>query len=50
MIKRPLTHNEINSVVVNKQESLYKFGAFEVFVNKEDEEKAKFILNNNISL
>ena len=50
MIKGLLTHNEINSVVVNKQDSLYKFGEFEVFVNRGDEEKAKFILNNNISL
>ena len=50
MVKGLLTHNEINSVVVNKQDSLYKFGEFEVFVNKGDEEKAKFILNNNISL
>ena len=47
MIKGLLTHNEINSVVVNKQDSLYKFGEFEVFVNREDVVKAKFVLKEN---
>ena len=49
MIKGLLTHNEINSVMVNKQDSLYKFGEFEVFVNKADEEKAKFCLTQTLS-
>ena len=46
MIKGLLTHNDINSVVVNKQDSLYKFGEFEVFVNRGDVVKAKFILKD----
>lgn len=49
MIKGLLTFNEINSVVVNKQDSSYLFGAFEVYVNKEDEVKAKFVLKENNS-
>ena len=44
MIKGLLTFNEINSVVVNKQDSFYKFGEFEVYVNRDDVVKAKFCL------
>lgn len=46
MIKNLLTFNEINSVVVNKQDSSYKFGEFEVFVNRNDVVKAKFCLSH----
>ena len=49
MIKGFLTHNEINSVVVNKQDSLSKFGEFEVFVNRDDVVKAKFYLSQTRS-
>ncbi len=49
MIKALLTHNEINSVVVNKQDSSYMFGEFEVFVSREDVVKAKFVISNNPS-
>ena len=49
MIKGLLMHNEINSVVVNKQDSSYMFGEFEVFVNREDVVKAKFVIDNNAS-
>ena len=47
MIKGLLAHNEINSVIVNKQDSFYKFGEFEVFVNRDDVVKAKFVLKEN---
>ncbi len=51
MIKALLAHNEINSVVVNKQDSSYMFGDFEIFVNRGDVVKAKFVLDkNNLSL
>jgi len=51
MIKGLLTFNEINSVVVNKQDSFYKFGEIEVHVNRDDVVKAKFVLDkNNLSL
>jgi len=46
MIKGLLTFNEINSVVVNKQDSFYKFGEFEVFVNRRDVVKAKYCLSH----
>lgn len=50
IIKGLLTFNEINSVVINKQDSSYNmFGVFEVYVNKEDEVKAKFVLKENSS-
>lgn len=49
MIKGLLTFNEINSVVINKQDSFYKFGEFEVFVNRNDVVKAKFCLSKNLS-
>lgn len=47
MIKSLLSFNEINSVIVNKQDSFYKFGEFEVFVNRDDVVKAKFVLKSN---
>ena len=47
MTKGILISNEINSVVVNKQDSLYKFGEFEVYVHRDDVVKAKFVLKEN---
>ena len=47
LIKGLLTHNEINSVVVNKQDSSYMFGEYEVYVYGDDVVKAKFVLNKN---
>ena len=48
LIKGLLTHNEINSVLVNKQSSPYNmFGEFEVYVNREDVVTAKFVLKEN---
>ncbi|MFH1004450.1 MAG: hypothetical protein V1781_03000 [Bacteroidota bacterium] len=44
MVKGLLTFNEINSVLINKQDSLYKFGDFEIFVNRDDVVKAKYYL------
>ena len=49
IIKALLTHNEINSVIINKQVSLYMFGEFEVFVNRDDVMKAKLVIDNNAS-
>ena len=47
IIKGLLTFNEINSVVINKQDSSYMFGYFEVYVNRDDAVKASFILKEN---
>ena len=48
LIKGLLTHNEINSVVINKQASPYNmFGEFEVYVNRDDALKAKSVLTEN---
>ena len=48
LLKGLLTHNEINSVVVNKQASPYNmFGEFEVYVNRDDVVKAKFVMKEN---
>ena len=49
IIKGLLTHNEINSVVINKQDSSYMFGEYEVYVNREDVVKAKFCLTQTLS-
>lgn len=49
MVKGMLTFNEINSVVVNKQDSFYKFGDFEVYVNRNDVVKAKYCLSQTLS-
>lgn len=50
MIKGLLVFNEINSVVVNKQNSAYMFGEFEVYVNRNDVMKAKYVLEQNNTL
>lgn len=47
MIKNLLEQNEINSVIVNKQDSSYLFGDYEVYVNREDVVKAKFYISKN---
>ena len=47
MIKGLLANNEINSVVINKQDSSYMFGEHEVYVNRNDVVKAKFVLKEN---
>ena len=49
IIKGLLSFNEINSVVINKQDSSYMFGDCEVYVNRDDVVKAKFVLDNNKS-
>ncbi|MFI5164681.1 MAG: putative signal transducing protein [Bacteroidia bacterium] len=50
MTKGLLSFNEINSVVINKQDSSYNmFGYFEVYVNREDAVKAKYVIDNNPS-
>ncbi len=49
IIKGLLSVNEINSVVINKQDSSYMFGDCEVYVNRDDVVKAKFVLDNNKS-
>jgi len=49
MTKALLSFNEINSVVINKQDSSYMFGEFEVYVNREDVVQAKFCLTQNSS-
>jgi hypothetical protein len=41
-----LTENEIESVVVNKQDSLYLFGEYELFVKREDILRAKTLIQN----
>ncbi|TAL60251.1 MAG: hypothetical protein EPN85_07640 [Bacteroidetes bacterium] len=47
MMKGLLSFNEINNVVVNKQDSAYMFGEFEIYVNRDDVVKAKFVLKTN---
>lgn len=48
MTKGLLTHHEINSVVLCKQDSSYKFGDYEVLVNRNDAAQAEIILNENL--
>jgi predicted MarR family transcription regulator len=47
LIKNLLEHNEIPSVIINHQDSLYKFGDISVYVNREDAVKAKYVLKEN---
>lgn len=48
IVKGLLTFNEINSVVISKQDSSYNmFGYHEVYVNQEDVVKAKLVMKEN---
>jgi len=50
LIKNVLEHNEIQSVIINHQDSLYKFGDIKVCVNRSDAVKAKYVLMENNTL
>ena len=49
LVKGLLAHNEIQSVIVNHQDSFYKFGEIEVHVNRDNVVKAKFVLKEDNS-
>lgn len=50
IIKGVLAFNEINSVIINKRDSSYNmFGYFEVYVNRDEAVKAKFVMKENES-
>ena len=45
--KQILSNNDLEFQERNSVDSMYQnFGAYQIFVNKEDEEKAKQLLNN----
>lgn len=46
MINGMLEENGIESVVVNKQDSAYLFGEFELYVNRDEILKAKTLIQN----
>ena len=43
LLKQVLEDNNINVFVFNRQDSTYRFGDIEVYVNSEDLERAKLI-------
>ena len=47
LIKSLLAHNGIQSIIVNQQDSFYRFGDIELFVNRNDVIKATFVLKKN---
>jgi hypothetical protein len=47
LVKSLLAHNEIQSVIINHQDFLNKFGDIQVYVNRDDVVKAKFVLKEN---
>ncbi len=49
MVKQILIDNEIEAVIMNKQDSAYKFGFVEVHVHESNFQKAlEIILNNDL--
>ncbi|MFB5945349.1 putative signal transducing protein [Albibacterium profundi] len=44
LIRQVLEDREISAVVMNKQDSSYKFGQIELYVHERDEEGAKAII------
>lgn len=47
MVKQVLIDHEIEAVIMNKQDSSYKFGMVEVHVEESNEERAKQIIEEN---
>lgn len=45
LIKQMLSDHNIRAFLVNKQDSAYKFGDIEVFVNRDDVMKAKMLIH-----
>ena len=50
IVRQMLDENGIAAVVLNKQDSSYLFGKIEIYVNEQDEETAKGLINNNIDI
>ncbi|TKC00666.1 putative signal transducing protein [Pedobacter cryophilus] len=49
IVRQVLVDNEIEAVIINKQDSSYKFGEVEVHVRETDFQKAsKIILTNDL--
>ncbi|MGJ1433859.1 putative signal transducing protein [Sphingobacterium spiritivorum] len=44
IVKQMLLENEVNAVVLNKQDSSYLFGKIELYVNVNDVEKANALI------
>ena len=44
LIKQMLSDHNIQSFLVNKQDSAYKFGEIELFVNRDDIIRAKLLI------
>jgi len=48
LIKNLLEHNDIDSIIMNKKDSFYvSVGDVEVYVQRDDLIKAKFVIDNN---
>lgn len=46
IIKGMLLENEIEALIVNKQDSIYLFGEFELYVLRDNVIKAKSLIHN----
>ena len=44
LIRQMLTHHNIQSFIVNKQDSAYKFGDIELFVHRDEVIRAKMLI------
>lgn len=47
LVKGLLKENDIDSISINKQDSVYHFGAIELYVNVEDAFRAKQIIEKH---
>lgn len=50
MVRAILEESELNPVVINKQDSAYKFGFFEVYVSPDETLRAIKIIKDEIQL
>lgn len=50
IVKGVLEEHSLNPVIIDKQDSMYKFGYFEVLVNPDEVIKAIKIIENEINI
>ena len=50
IVKGVLEEHNLNPVIIDKQDSMYKFGYFEVLVNPDEVIKAIKIIENEINI
>ena len=49
IVRENLLLQDIDAVIINKKDSNYQIGRYEIYVPKEDTEKAKSLIENDLT-